>query len=247
MSSVKNVNNKITLLERKVKYGDNGGINVDGGLLTVNASNNRVGINLSTPSYTLDVSGNSRVSTASSGDFLILNNTNNDNTIVKNTQITFQDNNTSKAYVWYQSNIPSQPAMLRFGSGSGTTSWSITPLSSTGKLVDKLSYGYTTGSTTDLIGVNYNNTGTLGDNNIINLLNISNGGQKRMVLDLSGNLSLLAGTTTMTNGFVYIPAASGPPTGVPTSITGSVPMYADTLNNRFYLYIGGNWRYAALT
>jgi hypothetical protein len=137
--------------------------------------------------------------------------------------------------------------MLRFGSGSGNTSWSITPLSSTGKVVDKLSYGYSTGSITDLIGVNWNNTSTIGDNNVVNLLNITNGGQKRMVLDLSGNLSVVSGTTTMSNGFVYIPSASGPPTGVPTSITGTTPMYTDTLNNRFYVYVGGNWRYAALT
>jgi hypothetical protein len=58
MTSVKNLNNKITLLERRIKYGDNGGVNVDGGLLFTDISNNRVGINSSTPSYTLDVCGN---------------------------------------------------------------------------------------------------------------------------------------------------------------------------------------------
>jgi len=42
MSSVKNLNNKITLLERKIKYGDNGGINIYGGLLEVDPSNNKV-------------------------------------------------------------------------------------------------------------------------------------------------------------------------------------------------------------
>ena len=31
MSSLKTLNTKITLLERKIKYGDNGGINVDSG------------------------------------------------------------------------------------------------------------------------------------------------------------------------------------------------------------------------
>jgi hypothetical protein len=45
MSSIKNLNNKITLLERKIKYGENGGINVDGGALSVNPLNNQVTIN----------------------------------------------------------------------------------------------------------------------------------------------------------------------------------------------------------
>lgn len=59
MSSVKNINNKITLIERKVKYGDNGGINVDGAALFVNSSNNRVGVGTSAPLYTLDISTSS--------------------------------------------------------------------------------------------------------------------------------------------------------------------------------------------
>lgn len=42
MTSIKNLNTKITLLERKVKYGDNGGINVNGGLLEVDTANNKV-------------------------------------------------------------------------------------------------------------------------------------------------------------------------------------------------------------
>ena len=45
MTSINNLNHKVTLLERKVKYGDNGGINVNGGLLSVDPSNNAVKIN----------------------------------------------------------------------------------------------------------------------------------------------------------------------------------------------------------
>lgn len=75
MTSVKNIFSKITLLERKVKYGNNGGINVNGGMLEVDISkntinmkstfladtlNNKIGISTITPLYLLDVSGSFR-------------------------------------------------------------------------------------------------------------------------------------------------------------------------------------------
>ena len=61
-------------------------------------------------------------------------------------------------------------------------------------------------------------------------------------------VSFPAGTTTMTNGFNWIPAAAGAPTGVPaTPPTGNVPMYYDTTNDKIYVY-NGSWKStAALT
>jgi hypothetical protein len=47
MSSVKSLNNRVTLLERKVNVGDYGGMRVGGGLLQVDVSNSKVNINSS--------------------------------------------------------------------------------------------------------------------------------------------------------------------------------------------------------
>lgn len=62
----------------------------------------------------------------------------------------------------------------------------------------------------------------------------------------SGDIYGKAGTTSMTSGFFYIPSASGAPSGVPTAISGHVPMYYDTTNNRFYIY-NGAWKKVSLT
>ena len=67
-----------------------------------------------------------------------------------------------------------------------------------------------------------------------------------MTLDASGNVYAGSGTTGMTNGFFYIPAAAGAPTGTPTAVAGRVPMYYDTTNNKFYIY-NGAWKQVALT
>jgi len=61
---------------------------------------------------------------------------------------------------------------------------------------------------------------------------------------LAGNrasLSTGALATTATDGFFYIPAVAGVPTGVPTAYTGMVPMQYDTTNSKLCLYNGG-WK-----
>lgn len=68
----------------------------------------------------------------------------------------------------------------------------------------------------------------------------------RMTITATGNIYPTAGTTGMTDGFFYIPAAAGAPTNAPTAITGRVPMYYDTTNNEFYVY-NGAWKKVALT
>lgn len=64
--------------------------------------------------------------------------------------------------------------------------------------------------------------------------------------DSNGNIILgdqSALATTATDGFNYVRGGAGAPTGTPaTSITGHVPMYADTTNNKLYIYSGGAWQ-----
>jgi len=64
--------------------------------------------------------------------------------------------------------------------------------------------------------------------------------------DGNGNVYTKAGSTSMTDGFIRIPAAAGAPIGVPTAIAGTVPLYYDTTNNRFYVY-NGSWKQGSLS
>lgn len=59
----------------------------------------------------------------------------------------------------------------------------------------------------------------------------------------TGNSSIGIGglATTATDGFVYIPACAGTPTGVPTTVAGYAPMVVDSTNNKLYVYTGGAW------
>jgi len=56
--------------------------------------------------------------------------------------------------------------------------------------------------------------------------------------------SLVIGTaalnTTATDGFPYIPGGAGPPTGTPTSHTGTYPLYWDHTDKKLYIY-DGSW------
>jgi hypothetical protein len=72
-------------------------------------------------------------------------------------------------------------------------------------------------------------------------------GTRKFAVTSTGNIRLggtAALATTATDGFPYIPTCAGVPTGVPTTITGSVAMVFDTTNNRLYIYDGA-WLLAA--
>jgi len=48
--------------------------------------------------------------------------------------------------------------------------------------------------------------------------------------------------TNATDGFTYVPSCAGTPTGVPTAVTGTVPIVVDSTNNKLYFYSGGAWQ-----
>lgn len=64
--------------------------------------------------------------------------------------------------------------------------------------------------------------------------------------DGNGNIYTKAGSTAMTDGFIRIPSAAGAPSGVPTGISGTVPLYYDTTNNKIYVY-NGSWKQIGLS
>lgn len=66
----------------------------------------------------------------------------------------------------------------------------------------------------------------------------------RLRLDQAGNVVCgnAALATNATNGFFYVAACAGTPTGAPTAVTGRVPIVVDSTNNKLYFYTNGAWR-----
>ena len=82
--------------------------------------------------------------------------------------------------------------------------------------------------------------------NDVQNINIMQGGRTiNMGLSVpTGNIIGSSGTTTMMDGFIYIPGASGAPTGTPTTASPPFPLYYDSTNNKLYIY-NGIWRSTA--
>lgn len=71
------------------------------------------------------------------------------------------------------------------------------------------------------------------------------GTNSTQALKLTTAQSVLAGksgiTTSATDGFLYVAAAAGTPTGTPTAQAGFAPIYYDTTNHKLWVYDGG-WK-----
>jgi len=81
-----------------------------------------------------------------------------------------------------------------------------------------------------------------------NTLGFSSGGVLSLTLDGYGAVvcgPAALGTTT-TDGFFYLRAMAGAPTGVPTAYTGRVAATYDSTNNKLYIY-NGAWKSVTLT
>jgi len=102
--------------------------------------------------------------------------------------------------------------------------------------------GITTGDYNTIVGNQITGLAAGLSNNII----ITDGQAKQgFKKDANGNIVLGAESalsTTDTDGFVYIPSVAGVPTGLPTAVTGKVPMQYDSTNHNLYIYSGGSWR-----
>ena len=101
--------------------------------------------------------------------------------------------------------------------------------------------GITTGGFNTILG---NVTGL--SSSLANHVILADGsGNEAITKDNNGNVWLgdaSALATTATDGFNYVRGGAGVPTGTPaTSVTGHVPMYVDTTNNKMYIYSGGSW------
>lgn len=101
--------------------------------------------------------------------------------------------------------------------------------------------GITTGGSNTIIGSQITGLTSSLSNNVI----IADGAGNRLIRkDANGNQIMGAESalaTNATNGFLYVPSCAGVPTGVPTAITGKIPIVVDSTNNIMYIYSGGSW------
>lgn len=139
---------------------------------------------------------------------------------------------------------------IGYGAGPGTGSNNISIGQGAGIGMTTGSFNVHVGYRSVASGITTGNYNTLIGSDIV-VGNVSN---NAVLADMQGNQAIrkdathniilgreVALATNATAGFAYIPSCAGTPTGVPTAITGKVPMVADTTNNKLYLYLGGAW------
>jgi len=120
-----------------------------------------------------------------------------------------------------------------------------TVMSSTSGIVKSLTTG---GGRLDIVPSNVSNTVSMN-------LTAVDGGDGALIIDSdgpTGNSFTFAGadffpsqgSTTMVNGFVFIPGGNGAPTGTPTTTNAGIrPMYYDQTADELYIYNSGSWKH----
>lgn len=101
-------------------------------------------------------------------------------------------------------------------------------------------------STSDAASGVFININTVNGTTTSSLAFTGKGGTTMWSFTSDGDFFPRQGTTTMTEGFSFIPSGAGAPTGLPTNEnTGVTPLYYDEANNRLYAYNSG-WKYTQL-
>ena len=103
--------------------------------------------------------------------------------------------------------------------------------------------GYGILGTTTLAGIGSSSAQTLNLNvSSIGAISLKVGGTQYWgISSIGAGLNAVQNATTAVGPFIYMPSCAGTPTGVPTGVTGQVPIVIDTTNDRLYYY-NGSWK-----
>jgi hypothetical protein len=85
------------------------------------------------------------------------------------------------------------------------------------------------------------NINCVDDSSLATLLITGNGGINHWSIDSNGDIWPKQGQTSMEDGFLYISAAAGAPTGTPSARTGTAAMYFDNNADELYVHNGTAW------
>lgn len=110
------------------------------------------------------------------------------------------------AYIWLNTAPGTSPDMLRLGSGSGRTSWTIGLRDKiTGHQTNQLSYGFNGVDQESLVGINYDDIAGFNNPNLNSLLRIQKGGttNSQLLYTKDGVLSVGNSNTVVENNGGY--------------------------------------------
>lgn len=222
-------------------------------LLSNQTGNNNVAIGTQALSNNVSGSNNTSIGRASLqntlsgsnvaiGYFCLNSNTTGDSNVSVGTQSS-QNNTIGYANVGLGNSTLYNNIVGAFNSAVGHSALSNTTGSNNTAIGGLSGSGIYGGSNNSILGAYSGATAPI-SNSGSNYVVLSDGaGNVRSFADGNGNNVMGTGAlaTNATNGFLYIPACAGTPTGTPTTYTGRVPLVVDSTNNKMYIYSGGAW------